>query len=65
MRATNGVYQSLKQFQESRGYGKPNDYLFLPEAKDREGAIQLLTTHFKKLDKSNLGSGQYVRFRAL
>jgi integrase len=66
MRAANGVYQSLKLHQESRGYGKPNDYLFLPEAKDREGAIQLLTTHFRKiLEKANLRTGQYGQFRTL
>jgi hypothetical protein len=66
MRAANGVYQSLKQYQESRGYGKPNDYLFLPEAKDREGAIQLLTTHFRKiLEKANLRAGQYGQLRTL
>ena len=66
LRAANGVYQSLKQYQESRGYGKPNDYLFLPEAKDREGAIQLLTTHFRKiLEKANLRTGQYGQLRTL
>jgi hypothetical protein len=66
MRAANGVYQSLKQYQESRGYGKPTDYLFLPEAKDREGAIQLLTTHFRKiLEKANLRTGQYGQLRTL
>jgi hypothetical protein len=66
MRAANSVYQSLKQHQESRGYGKPNDYLFLPEAKDREGAIQLLTTHFRKiLEKANLRTGQYGQQRTL
>jgi hypothetical protein len=66
MRAANSVYQSLKQYQESRGYGKPNDYLFLPEAKDREGAIQLLTTHFRKiLEKASLRTGQYGQLRTL
>lgn len=66
LRAANSVYQSLKQYQEFRGYGKPNDYLFLPEAKDREGAIQLLTTHFRKiLEKANLRTGQYGQLRTL
>jgi hypothetical protein len=66
MRAANSVYQRLKQYQECRGYGKPNDYLFLPEAKDREGAIQLLTTHFRKiLEKANLRTGQYGQLRTL
>jgi hypothetical protein len=66
MRAANGVYQSLKKYQESRGYGKPTDYLFLPEAKDREGAIQLMTTHFRKiLEKAELRAGQYGQLRTL
>ena len=66
MRAANAVYQSLKQYQESRGYGKPNDYLFIPEAKDRECAIQLLTAHFRKiLEKAKLRTGQYGQLRTL
>ena len=66
MRAANGVYQSLKQHQESRGYGKPTDYLFLPEVKDREGAIQLMTTHFRKiLEQASLRTGQYGQLRTL
>jgi hypothetical protein len=66
MRAANRVYESLKQYQESRGYGNSNDYLFLPEAKNREGAIQLLTTHFRKiLEKANLRAGQYGQLRTL
>ena len=60
MRAANGVYQSLKHYQESKCYGKPNDYLFLPEAKGWEGAIQLHISHFRKiLEKANLRTGQY------
>jgi integrase len=66
MRAANRVYQSLKQYQESRGYGKPTDYLFLPEVKDRDGAIQLMTTHFRKiLEQANLRTGQYGQLRTL
>ena len=66
MRAANGVYQRLRQYQESRGYGKPNDYVFLPEVKDREGAIQLLTTHLRKiLEKAGLRTGQYGQLRSL
>jgi hypothetical protein len=66
MRAANGVYQRLRQYQESRSYGKPNDYLFLPEVKDREGAMQLLTTHFRKiLEKAGLRTGQYGQLRSL
>jgi hypothetical protein len=43
-----------------------NDYLFLPETKDREEAIQLRTTHFRKiLEKANLRTGQYGQLRTL
>ena len=66
MRAANRVQQSLKQYQKSRGYGKPGDYLFLPEVKDRDGAVQLMTTHFRKiLEQANLRSGQYGQLRTL
>jgi integrase len=66
MRAAKGVYESLKKHQEARGFGGPNDHLFLPEAKDREGAIQLITTHFRKvLEKANLRTGQYGQLRTL
>jgi hypothetical protein len=66
MRAANGIYQSLKKYQESRGYGKPTDYLFLPEVKDRAGAIQLMTTHFRKIvEKAELRAGQYGQLRTL
>jgi len=66
MRAAKGVYESLKKHQEARGFGGPDEYLFLPEAKDREGAIQLITTHFRKvLEKANLRAGQYGQLRTL
>jgi len=40
---------SLIVFCHSLVYRKPNDYLFLPEAKAREDTIQLLTTRFRKM----------------
>lgn len=66
MRAANAIYQSIQAYQASRGYGDPDDYLFLPEVKDRDGAIQLITTHFRKvLEQSKLRSGQYGQLRTL
>ena len=66
MRAAKGVYESLKKHQKARGFGNQNDYLFQPEAKDREGAIQLITTHFRKVvEKANLRVGQYGQLRTL
>jgi hypothetical protein len=66
MRAANAVYKTIQAYQQSRGYGAPEDYLFLPEVNDRNGAIQLITTHFKKvLERAQLRTGQYGQFRTL
>jgi hypothetical protein len=66
LRAASYVYERLKAYQDARGYGGPEDYLFLPEAKDRFGAIQLITTHFRKiLHKSGLSIGQEGQTRTL
>lgn len=66
MRAANAVYKTIKEHQNSRGYGGPEDYLFLPEVSDRNGAIQLITTHFRKiLERAKLRKGQYGQFRTL
>jgi hypothetical protein len=66
MRAANAVYKTIKEHQKLRGYGSPEDYLFLPEVSDRNGAIQLITTHFRKiLERAQLRKGQYGQFRTL
>ncbi len=66
LRAARFVYERLRSHQASRGYGGPEDYLFLPEAKDRFGAIQLITTHFRKiLKKAGLSIGQEGQTRTL
>jgi len=66
LRTASYVYGRLKAYQEARGYGSSEDYLFLPEAKDRFGAIQLITTHFRKiLNKSGLSIGQEGQTRTL
>lgn len=66
MRAAKGIYQNLRDYQRVRGYGEPEDYLFIPEAKDRNGAIQLITTHFRKvLDHAELRWGEYGQSRTL
>ena len=66
MRAANAVYKTIQEHQNSRGYGGPEDYLFLPEVSDRNGAIQLITTHFRKiLERAKLRKGQYGQFRTL
>lgn len=66
LRAASHVYERLRTYQASRGYGGSEDYLFLPEAQDRFGAIQLITTHFRKiLKKSGLSIGQEGQTRTL
>jgi len=35
LRSAKFIYDRLRRYQIARGYGGPNDYLFLPEAKDR------------------------------
>lgn len=60
------VYDRLRRYQTSRGYGRAEDYLFLPEAKDRAGAIQLITGHFRKiLKQSGATIGQEGQTRTL
>ena len=53
MRAAVGIFQRLLNYQEARGYGRPDDYVFFPEVNDRRGAIQLISGHFKKILDSN------------
>jgi integrase len=66
LRSAKFIYDRLKRYQLARGYGSPNDYLFLPEAKDRQGAIQLISNHFRKiLAASRLSKGQEGQTRTL
>jgi hypothetical protein len=66
LRSAKYIYDRLRHYQASRGYGNSEDFLFLPEAKDRHGAIQLITTHFRKILKSaNATLGQEGQNRTL
>lgn len=66
LQAAKSVYGVLKKYQADRGFGSPEDYLFIPEAKDRLGAIQLISSHFRKiLQFTNLYYGQYGQARSL
>jgi hypothetical protein len=66
LRSAKFIYDRLRRYQIARGYGGPNDYLFLPEAKDRQGAIQLISNHFRKiLISSGLSIGQEGQTRTL
>jgi len=66
LRSAKFLYDRLRKYQVERGYGQANDYLFLPEVKDRQGAIQLISNHFRKiLLSSNLSIGQEGQTRTL
>lgn len=58
------IYEKLFQYMSSRNLAKPDDYLFLPEIKDREAASHLITRDFRKiliatnLRKGNLGQNK-------
>jgi hypothetical protein len=67
MAACVGIYQRLLADAKARGYGKPNDYLFLPElAKRRDHALRHLGFLFSwVLDKANLKFGTKGQTRTL
>lgn len=66
MRVAVSLYLKILAFQKNRGYGGPDDYLFFPEVKDRQGAIALISGHFKKiLDKGNMAIGVNNEKRSL
>jgi site-specific recombinase XerD len=43
------LYESLLEKSKSEGFGKPSDYIFLPEIRDREAAIYLISKDFRKI----------------
>ena len=66
MRVAVSIYKKIFEYQTIRGYGNPDDYVFFPEVKDRQGAITLISGHFKKiLDKGNMNFGVNGEKRSL
>lgn len=67
MTACVGIYQRLLNEAKSKGYGKPNDYLFLPEiTKDRNHALRHMGFLFKWiLKKANIEYGTKGQTRTL
>jgi len=54
------------EYQSSRGFGNQEDYVFFPHVDDRQGAISLISGHFKKiLDKGNMRIGVNSEKRSL
>ena len=58
------IYESLKKHMAKKGFDKPNDYLFLPEIKERFSAMRLISGHFNKcmnyaeIKKNELGQNR-------
>ena len=66
MRVAVSIYQRILAYQSSKGFGNQEDYVFLPHVGDRQGAISLISGHFKKiLDKGNMRIGVNNEKRSL
>lgn len=66
MRVAVSIYQKILAYQSSKGFGSQEDYVFFPHVDDRQGAISLISGHFKKiLDKGNMSIGANNEKRSL
>lgn len=66
MRVAVSIYQRILAYQSSKGFGNQEDYVFFPHVGDRQGAISLISGHFKKiLDKGNMRIGVNSEKRSL
>lgn len=60
------IYEALLSYMSERHLASPDDYLFLPEIKDREAASYLITKYFRKiLIDLNLRTGSLGQSRSL
>jgi hypothetical protein len=60
------IYEKLFKYMQDKGLARPDDYLFLPEIKDREAASYLLTKDFRKvLIATNLRKGHLGQNKTL
>lgn len=60
------VYERLKSYMAAKKLASPNDYLFLPEIKDRAIAGRLISQHFNKvLNAAGLKQGTLGQQRSL
>jgi hypothetical protein len=60
------IYRSLRQAQLKAGYGGADDYLFLPQIKDRHYAHWVLNFHFNwVLSETGLKKGPHGQSRSL
>jgi hypothetical protein len=47
-----GAYEDIKLFQKERGYGKTDDYLFMPQYQNRNFALEILRRQFDEVLKA-------------
>lgn len=60
------IYEKLFKYMKDKGLASPDDYLFLPEIKDREAASYLITKDFRKvLLATNLRKGHLGQNKTL
>jgi integrase len=66
MRTAVSLYKRILAYQTSQGFGGDEDYVFFPQVADRQGAISLISNHFKKiLDSGNMAIGVNGEKRSL
>ena len=60
------IYERLREYQARQGYAQPQDYLFLPQVTDRQGAMWLMDKFFGQvLDATGLRLGRFGQRRTL
>ena len=60
------IYRHLRQYSEKQGYGREDDYLFLPHVEDRDAATVVLSQNFNKiLLATHLKKGELGQERSL
>ncbi len=60
------IYRHLRQYSETQGYGREDDYLFLPHVEDRDAATVVLSQNFNKiLVATDLKKGELGQERSL
>jgi hypothetical protein len=66
LRPAVGIYQNLLKYSKAQGFGKEDDYLFLPRISDRDAASVVLSMHFNKiLEVTHLKIGDLGQVRSL
>lgn len=69
MKAAVPIYRRVADYQRKKGFGRPDDYVFLPEIKNRDYAKEILSRLFSqalaKADLSRTVDGQPRSFYSL